>query len=916
MHTPDSAHTGQGLPAPGGAPGKAAEAAGRAQDATGAGGRADSPAGNVAAAQSSLHRNALFGGAAFRGAAPVAATLRRLRVQLGSRPDAAEPARGRSADAAGALLARITVLPAVLIVAWLIPGVPLLLGGVFRPVPMLLISVPVAVVLIVGGLRVVPATWPTLRPASRTRPRGWTTWFGLLATVAVVAGLTAWQLTESSAALIVVRDPGTYLQAGYWIAQHGSLPVPETAKAFGGLHSGFSFASTGFLARGGGLYPAVLPGLPILLAGGFWAHGVAGAVATGPVLGGLAVLAFAGLVARLAGPQWAPAGALVLGLSLPQQYTGRTSLPETALEILLFGGLCLLADSLALRGWRQSAAGRQVAAGGAAAVGSAGDRSAAVGSAAEGASTHTAGAAAGAAAANAGAGAAAANAADDAAAASAAAEESAADATTLLSGPQGPAVWRGRVAAARQRVLTSGWLTPPQLLAVLAGLAVGFSLAVSVSAVLYLLAVIPVGCALAMGRRPQATAFLVSVAVGVLYGLLGCFLLDRPGFDLVGHTAAMGGVAAVWLAAVAIVAGQLARLGRVRRFVPRILARRPLRWLPEAGALLTVAVLVGFAIRPYVQTVRGHPDGAQYRFIASLQRLQGLPVDPTRSYAEQTLYWVIWYIGLPTVLLGGLGLALLVRRCLRALLTWRDPDAICRAWALPLTMICAGSLLVLWAPDISPDQPWASQRLVVLAIPGLILGAIWAASWLVWRARDRGARSVTAALAGLFCAAAMLVPTVFTTFGIGFSHSGKSGGLKPIAQGLATSRTGAGEISAVANLCARIPGNAAVLIVDAPTAAEFAQTIRGMCGVPVASMAGQPASAVDGVLASISSAGRRPLLLAGSAAALSPYGVSALRVLDLRTAGDAHELTQPPTAMVPVRYQLWLAAPGTSRVGT
>ena len=262
----------------------------------------------------------------------------------------------------------------------------------------------------------------------------------------------------------------------------------------------------------------------------------------------------------------------------------------------------------------------------------------------------------------------------------------------------------------------------------------------SVGAEPYLLAVIPVCCALAMGRRPQATAFLMSVAVGLLYGILGCFLLDRPGFDLVGHTAAMGGVAAVWLAAVAIVAVQLARLGRVRRFVPRILARRPLRWLPEAGALLTVAVLIGFAIRPYVQTVRGHPDGAQYRFIASLQRLQGLPVDPTRSYAEQTLYWVIWYIGLPTVLLGGLGLALLVRRCLRALLTWRDPDGIWRAWALPLTMICAGSLLVLWAPDISPDQPWASQRLVVLVIPGLIIGAIWAASWLVRRARDRGAR--------------------------------------------------------------------------------------------------------------------------------------------------------------------------------
>ena len=35
----------------------------------------------------------------------------------------------------------------------------------------------------------------------------------------------------------------------------------------------------------------------------------------GALLGGLAVLSFAGLVARLVGPQWAPAGALVLGIA-------------------------------------------------------------------------------------------------------------------------------------------------------------------------------------------------------------------------------------------------------------------------------------------------------------------------------------------------------------------------------------------------------------------------------------------------------------------------------------------------------------------------------------------------------------------------------------------------------------------------
>src|SRR6202007_1858800 len=93
------------------------------------------------------------------------------------------------------------------------------------------------------------------------------------------------------------------------------------------------------------------------------------------------------------------------------------------------------------------------------------------------------------------------------------------------------------------------------------------------------------------------------------------------------------------------------------------LARRPLRWLPEASAVIALAALIGFAVRPYVQTVRGHPSLAEYRFIEVLQRAQGLPIDPARSYSEQTLYWTIWYIGIPTVLLGAFGVALVLRRC-------------------------------------------------------------------------------------------------------------------------------------------------------------------------------------------------------------------------------------------------------------
>jgi hypothetical protein len=744
----------------------------------------------------------------------------------------------RTADAAGVLLARLTVLPAVLLLAWLIPGVPLLLGRVFVPVAALLVFVPVAVLLVVVGLRVMPAAWPRLLPANRTAEPAGATWFGLLATVVIVAGLTGWQLTKSSQALIVVRDPGVYLQAGYWIAQHGSLPIPETLTAFGGAHAGLSFASTGFLTRGTAIYPTVAPGLPLVLAGATWVNGAAAATAMGPILGGLAVLSFAGLVGRLVGPQWAPAGALVLGLSMPEQYVGRTTLAESALQVGLFGGLCLLTDSVAIRNASRPAGG-----------------------------------------------------------------------WLTVADPTQPLGFRRWVSA----------ITPERSLAALAGLSLGFGLVVSLDALPYLVVVIPFGCALILGRRPQATPFPLGIFLGVCYGLLGLLLLDRPFLDLVGRSVGLAGLVAVWLIAgsvVAVVAVQFARTSWVRRNVPRALAARPLRWLPEFGALLVFLALIGLLVRPYVQKVHGNPGAAVSQFIASLQHRQGLPVDPTRTYAEQTLYWLIWYIGLPAVLLGAVGVAMLLRRSLRALLTWRDPAEVWRGWALPTAIFCAGSAVVLWTPDIVPDQPWASRRLVVFAIPGLVLCGLWAASWLGRRARDRGANPVTAAVAGVFCCAAMLLPTVATTFGLGLSHTGNGGGLRPGAQeAMALNRIGAGQLDAVPAMCARIPANASVVIIDWPTAAQFAQVVRGMCGVPTAWMSGLSVSSVDNVIDSISASHRQPVLLAGTEGQLAAFGGSPDPVLDLRTTGDPHELTQLPTAPVVVHYQVWMTLPSVVGIG-
>ena len=133
-------------------------------------------------------------------------------------------------------------------------------------------------------------------------------------------------------------------------------------------------------------------------------------------------------------------------------------------------------------------------------------------------------------------------------------------------------------------------------------------------------------------------------------------------------------------------------------------------------------------------------------------------MDPTRLYSEDTLYWVIWYAGIATVLLGGFGAAILLRRCLRDLLNWRDATGMSLNWALPMAIILVGSGAILWQPFTVPDQPWASRRLVPVVIPGLILLATWGAAWLTRRARERGAGVVTAAVVGAFSVGAMLLP--------------------------------------------------------------------------------------------------------------------------------------------------------------
>ena len=783
------------------------------------------------------------GGAVTLSAARTGTGALRNAARLALRPASRRRANWRWAP--GMLFAAVTILPSLLVMAWLISGLPLLLAGRFAGIPMIVISVPLAVALIVMTLRELPSAWPhgirdawdqsrsvsrgpgqaaaQSKPGSgepgpgRDRPPVDVPWWALAGTLVVAAGFAVWQLTENSQQIIVLRDPATYLQFAYWIAGHGSTHIPESLQAFG-AHQGLTFSSLGFFQVGSSVVPQFIAGLPMVLAIGVWAGGPLGAAAMAPILGALAILSFAGLAGRLVGARWAPAAALVLAVCLPEQYTSRATFSETLAQLMLYGGLCMLTDSFILTG------GRHVA-------------------------TYP-----------------------------------------------GPSSWRDGPA-------------PNVTLAFFGGLSIGLTLLIRIDGLSDLLPALPFLGVLLVRKRPQGVPFGIGLFIGAAYGFADGYLLSRPYLDSIGPSLRPLAMIALGVVAVTVVAMGLLSLPRTRSWLRALVRSRPVRWLPEAVAALTVLALIGFAARPYFQTVRGETDPATISYIAELQKLAHLPIDPTRTYAEDSLYWVIWYVGVPAVILGAIGIALLSRRCLQALLTWRDNGA-ARIWALPLMIIGWVTVTVLWRPGIIPDQPWASRRLVPVVLPGLILAAVWASAWIKERGRLLGASHLAASVVAVCCVLALLIPGAVTTFGVGTTKT-KSGSTRLTARGLALKRTGAGEEKAVRELCGNIGPNASVIIVDPLTADRFSEVIRSNCATPTASMDSPTAASVAADVAGIERAGRRPVLLAGQQSQLAAYGGSAHEVLNLLTSQDAHQLTSPPSRTWLIHFVIWMSQPGS-----
>jgi hypothetical protein len=713
-------------------------------------------------------------------------------------PSAADAADGGQAssspDAAGRLLGRLSVLPALLVMSWLLAGFPLLLIGHFSPVFTLVLSIPVAIVLVPLGLRWIPGpspdAWPARHPEKARDPeKARTPWWAVAAVVAIAIAFGADQVIYHSQFIIVMRDPASYFQFAEWISRHGSLPIPQDRAAFGGVHSSsLDFSSFAYYQVGNTVVPQFMAGLPMVLAGAMWIGGANAALLAAPVLGAAALLTFGGLAARLVGPRWAPLAVLALALSLPEQFTSRSNYSEPLAQILFLGGLCLVIDSLS-----RNRAG--------------GDR----------------------------------------------------------------------------------------IIAAIAGLALGLTVLVRIDGASDILPMAPYCGLLLLGRRRQALPLIGGVVVGGAYGIIDGLVFSRPYLETNKSSLVLLALASALVLVVTLAALPLLW----NRDLPEVKGR----WLPDAASALAVLIVAAFAIRPYVHKARAAMNQATEQAIAGYQRSNHQPVDPSRTYAEMSLHWVFWYVGVPVVILATVAAALLSRRCLRG----QAP-----AWTLPLVTFAWTIVTFLYRPAITPDQPWASRRLVPAVLPGFILLAAWASSWLVGWLNEHGYAGVPSIGSGIVLAAALVLPPSMTTFGLGVKTGGPLG-ITLTTDGVAFKTTYGGELGAVDGMCAAIPKGSSVVIIDGPVADRLAEAVRGMCGDPTTRVtpSGRPpdASVVQSIVQGIQQAGRRPVLLAAKASELTPYHGLVRKVMTLSTTMDSSTLMGPPRTTGPLKLSVWMWEP-------
>jgi len=422
--------------------------------------------------------------------------------------------------------------------------------------------------------------------------------------------------------------------------------------------------------------------------------------------------------------------------------------------------------------------------------------------------------------------------------------------------------------------------------ALLAGILIGGTSFVRIDGLRETILLIPVAAlALAQGQRWMRATLLGAAVSTALAGLAAAWLSNQY----------LGTIAAslVPLVGLGVLMGLLAaallwwqkRAGAVPQAISRC--------LPDALAVGVLLLGLFLASRPLWQTVRQSAEDPGSRVVAGLQLRQGLPVDGGRTYAEQTVTWLSWWVGVPALVIALAALAWAVRV---AASRWTSGESL-PPWTGPLLIAAGSTVLTLWRPGITPDHPWAERRLVIV-LPFVVLLCVAAAAYAV-RHLSRRTPVAVAIAAGVALAAATIVPTALATW----PHRSE--------------RVELGELAAVEGVCSQLGDDDVVLAVDSRAANEWPQVIRGQCGRAALSTTSALrkddaalATSVGALAQRVSEGGGRLLLLAAD----SPDVIESLApgsqrlALDTSVLEDARLLERRPDHLVTLPLRVWLGA--------
>lgn len=438
-------------------------------------------------------------------------------------------------------------------------------------------------------------------------------------------------------------------------------------------------------------------------------------------------------------------------------------------------------------------------------------------------------------------------------------------------------------ALSKRRALTDRW-GGPQPLAAAAGLVFGLGVLVRIDAIRDLLPVVGFVGLLLVARRGQALPLATGLAVGVGYGLVAGYGYSYPYLEYLSDSLnPLLLIGFVVVFATVVLTAALWRYG-----LPHT---ERVRWLPNAMALFALLVMVGFAIRPLIWPDYGHGSDFTDQWVASVQQIEGLPIEGSRTYYDMSLYWVGWYVGLGTVLFASLGVALVLRGLTRR----RDLQ-----WLLPAMLLVWTVATTLLRPAITPDHPWASRRLIVLVIPAFILFAVWFLAWLT-RYCETAVRNVQGgptvrslpAVVAASAAVALLGPGVVTS-----------------AWGIMGYRQDVGTVAQTERLCGSLPSDASVIVVDSGLAGNYMPLLRNVCGVPTAALDDPSPEAVERVVSAVHQRGRDAVLAAADwdqLDVLTDSSVEPERHFHVVAEMDPSTLMEPPTGHWTFNGSVWTA---------